>query len=344
MLVESRDTGTVDAALVCLLYAIRLDNAKADAILALAGARGLLRAIFDSLAANRAFESALLVVRRLVARDPVYAFVAAALEREHADPDRWLLGDAAQEGEAQFDADDAFLWPLTDRAASLLDVLAAAVSVWFAEDVVADAALTLVPLRSCACLGALLRSTRRRLTLLATGGSTGAEPSAVAMARGASFTAHLCALVAGVAADGGEWQNAMARSPDVCNSLVELLRIVDHVERRVEGAAFGHIKRELLRAIANLLAGRDAMLAEHIAAIGGVELLLNNTRMSETNPYASQWAIVALRYACELSASVRDVIAELKRGAVVPNESLDPDGGALKVEVQDDGTVKLSRA
>jgi hypothetical protein len=343
---SSADAATVDAALVCLLYAVRVDNARADALVIDLRARGMLRCVIDALALRdgRAFGSALLVLRRLLARDAVYALLAAALEREHAAPERWLGGEQAQSGDAAVDEDDCFLWPLTDRSASLVEVLAAAVSAWVVEDAAADPALTLVPLRSSACLATLLRSVRRRLTLLATGGTTGAEPMSVAMARGASFCAHLCELVASVAADAGEWQSAMTRSPDVCNSLVELLRVVEHVEQRVSGASFGGVKRELLRAIANLLAGRDKLIADHIAVVGGVELLLSNTRLSDTNPYASQWAIVALRYACELSESVRNLIGELKRDAVVSNDALDSQGGALRVQVQHDGKIKLSRS
>lgn len=336
----------VDATTVCLLYAVRQNNVRADALVNDAAARALLRLLIDALKSGAAndnvFDSSLLVVRRLATqRDALYALFAAALEREHVAPTRLL--DALQQdaSDEAIDEDDAFLWPLTDRVVTLVDVLAAAFDAWFTDGVTPAAApeRTLIPLRSVACLGALLRSVRRRLTVLATGGTTSAEPSALALERGARFTAHLCALTAAAAADGAEWQEAMTRAPDICDSVVELLRVVAHVEARVPGASFAHVKRELLRALANLLSNRSAMLGDHIASIGGVELLLNSTRVAEANPYASQWAVVALRYACEVSASVRDVIASLRREGVVPS-----DGTGVQVQVQADGTMKLSAA
>lgn len=344
---SSSDARVVDAATVCLLYAVRVDNARADTLVNEIGARGLLRLLVDALkvgaAGDSVFDSSLLVLRRLATqRDALYALFAAALEREHVAATRMLDPLATQEdSDEAIDEDDAFLWPLTDRVVTLVEVLAAAFDVWFTDGSAAAAPeRTLIPLRSVACLGALLRSVRRRLTLLATGGTTSAEPSSLAMERGARFTAQLCALTAAVAADGAEWQEAMTRAPDICDSVIELLRVVAHVEARVPGASFAHVKRELLRALANLLSNRSTMLADHIASIGGVELLLNSTRVAEANPYASQWAVVALRYACEVSESVRDVIASLRREGVVPSDG----SGAVQVQVQSDGSIKLSSA
>lgn len=338
------DSRVIDAATVCLLYAVRIDNVRADALVNRLEARGLLRLLIsavksgasDSAAAGGTFESSLLVVRRIAtARDSLYSLFAAALEREHSAATRMLDPLAPQdESESALEEDDAFLWPLTDRVVSLVEVLAAAFDVWFADGTPAQPALTLIPLRSVACLGSMLRSVRRRLMVLAFGSSAS---DSVALERGARFCAQLCALVAAAAADGAEWQEAMTRAPDVCDSIIELLRVVAHVEARVPGANFAHIKRELLRALANLLSNHSVMLADHIAAVGGVELLLNSTRVVDSNPYASQWAIVALRYACEVSAPVRDVIVSLRRDGLVSG-----DASAVKVQVQDDGSIRLS--
>jgi hypothetical protein len=338
------DSRVVDAATVCLLYAVRIDNVRADALVNTLEARGLLRLLIDAVksgadhrgdvAAGGSFQSSLLVVRRIATtRDSLYSLFAAALEREHSAATRMLDPLAPQdESESALNEDDEFLWPLTDRVVSLVEVLAAAFDVWFTDGTPSTPELTLIPLRSVACLGSMLRSVRRRLMVLAFGSTTSDS-----LERGARFCAQLCALVAAAAADGAEWQEAMTRAPDVCDSIIELLRVVAHVEARVPGANFAHIKRELLRALANLLSNHSVMLADHIAAVGGVELLLNSTRVVDSNPYASQWAILALRYACEVSAPVRDVIIGLRREGVVPS-----DGSAVQVQVQDDGSIKLS--
>jgi hypothetical protein len=337
------DSRVIDAATVCLLYAVRIDNVRADALVNTLEARGLLRLLIGAIksgadhsdAAGGSFQSSLLVVRRIAtSRDSLYSLFAAALEREHSAATRMLDPLAPQdESEDALNEDDEFLWPLTDRVVSLVEVLAAAFDVWFTDGTPSTPALTLIPLRSVACLGSMLRSVRRRLMVLAFGSTT----SDSSLERGARFCAQLCALVAAAAADGAEWQEAMTRAPDVCDSIIELLRVVAHVEARVPGANFAHIKRELLRALANLLSNHSVMLADHIAAVGGVELLLNSTRVIDSNPYASQWAILALRYACEVSAPVRDVIVGLRREGVVPS-----DGSAVQVQVQDDGSIKLS--